>query len=149
MKKTKKKIGNKKTLSLVDLINQTQHIIEEKNEKEGPGKTENAAIVLYKDVSTTEQQIKIRKSILETYCKKRHYNIVFESIRENSGAFTESVELMKLVDKVKNGEVDVIVITNPFDITPVGFPLIKKLFASVGERGARIEIVPSLYDALK
>ncbi len=140
---------DKKGLSLVDLINQTQRIIEEKNKKDKFNKTENAAIVLYKDAGTSEKQIKIRKSILETYCKKRHYNIVFESIRKNSGAFTESVELMQLVDKVKNGEVDVIVITNPFDITPVGFPLIKKLFASVGEHGARIEIVPSLYDALK
>lgn len=135
---------------LINIIKSAQEIAEKQSiKKHTKEKAENAAIVLYKDIGTSDLQIKRREEILKTYCKKRGYNIKVVSVRRESGIFVESAELFHIIDLVKAGEIDVIVISNPFDIAPMSFPLIKKLFESVGTKGARIEIVSSMFDALK
>ncbi len=137
-----------KDKDLIGLIKEAQKVAS-KESKASANKTENAAIVLYKDIGTSDKQVQLRKEILKTYCKKRGYNIAFTSVREESGIFVESAELFHLVDLVKQDEIDVIVVSSPFDIAPASFPLIKKLFASIGEKSTRIEIVSSMFDALR
>ena len=137
-----------KDKDLIGLIKEAQKVAS-KESKASANKVENAAIVLYKDIGTSDKQLQLRKEILKTYCKKRGYNIAFISVREESGIFVESAELFHLVDLVKQDEIDVIVVSSPFDIAPASFPLIKKLFASIGEKSTRIEIVSSMFDALR